>query len=221
MVRGSARGYAAGAQLNADTDAKPAEAVGDWDLRAPDFETVLVSQLTGSIGDAARLVARGSQRDRPWANGFPNFAMYRTFYAGDTHLRMALHDWLAEWGVAFAKDTGLRSGNKAIAGSYAGQDVYFYMATQDWAYSPSAVAKESGIAVSTYSRFRDRALDRVQTSLKEYWMRLQMAMFQVRIMENQEPEPLPIVRLNDGRGFHDVDLSGEGNYRAYPHGSGS
>jgi len=194
--------------------------VGDWDIKGPDFETQLVGQLTGTIGDAARLVARGSKRDYPWANGFPNFAMYRTFYAGDTYLRMQVHDWMASWGVAFARER-MRSGNTAIAGSYAGQDAFYAMLTDDWAHSPENCAKEAGVAVSTYARQRDRTLRRAQESLREYWIRLQMAMFQVRILENQEPAPLPPSRYSYGRGFADeVDFAGDGNYIAMPRGSG-
>lgn len=205
--------------MNTTTD-RPVESVGDWDLRGPNFETLLVSQLTGTIGDAARLVMRGSKRDAPWSNGFPNFAMYRAFFAGDTHGLLALHDWLASWGATFARDKLRSLVNRTVAGSYAGQDVFFYLLEQEWAHSPEAVAQEAGVAISTYRRFRDQALERAQASLREYWIRLQMAMLQVRIMENQEPPPLPPVRLSDGRGFDDVDFVGDGNFRAMPRGSG-
>src|SRR5690606_16750213 len=54
--------------------------VGDYDLRGLDFETYLVGPVTDKIIDADRLV-----RQRV-SNGFPNWALYRCVYAGDTHL---------------------------------------------------------------------------------------------------------------------------------------
>lgn len=193
--------------------------VGDYDLRAPDFETVLVSRLTGSIGDADRMIRRGGRRDDPWQNGFPNFEMYRTFLAGDTHLRQQVSDWCIAFGVAFALDKGLKAGDRELAGVYAGQDTYRWLLEQRWEHG-EGVAAAIGITPKSYRRFRDATLERHRASLREYWLRLQFAMLQVRIAENSAEQATPPVRFSDGRGFHDVDLTGDGNYRAMPRGSG-
>lgn len=195
------------------------QAVGDYDLRAPDFETVLVKGLTGTIGDADRLIARGSRRDDPWANGFPNFYLYRTILAGDTHLRQRVYDWFIAFSIAFALDKGLRTGDRELAGVCAGQDTYRWMMEQRWEHGES-VAEDIGCAPKTYRRFRDAALLRNQTSLREYWLRMQFAMLQVKIAENATAKPAEPARHRDGRGFGDeadeLMMVGDGNLRALP-----
>ena len=51
---------------------------GDYDVRGMDPETLLVGPVSEPIIDADRRVRRRLN------NGFPNWAMYRTAYAGDS-----------------------------------------------------------------------------------------------------------------------------------------
>ena len=188
---------------------------GCYDLRGPNVETVLISQLTGVIGDADRLIRRGSRRDDPWNNGFPNFPMYRVFLAGDTHLRRMVNDWCIAFAVAHAEEN-LRHGDKDAAGYFAGQDGYRWLLDREWEYG-EGVAEAIGITPKTYRRFRDSVLARLQASLSEYWLRLQFATLQVRIMDKRVDAPMPIVRHSNGRGFEgELDTVGEGNFRAFP-----
>src|SRR5690606_32425871 len=99
----AARLVAPGARRNEDCGMT----TGDYDLRGLDFETYLVGPVTDKIIDADRLV-----RSR-YNNGFPNWTLYRTVYAGDTHLRTQLRDWCVAYSIAVAESGFVRKIGRA------------------------------------------------------------------------------------------------------------
>lgn len=195
------------------------QAVGDYDLRGPDFETLLVGPITGTIIDADRLVRSGPDG---WANGFPNWTMYRCALAGDDHLRERLRLWCVAFAIAYLADApGSRVRATDELGALLGWDAYSALLTTRWLATGEDVDDVAGVSAKTYRRHRDRIFRRLRASLDEYWVRLQIGMRQAALLERRQESPAPIVRLADGRGFDDrVDPTGEGNFRAMPRGSG-
>ena len=187
---------------------------GDYDLRGPDYETELVGALTARIGDADRFVRFGRFGEPGWFNGFPNFAMYRVAYAGDTHSARDLRLWCEAFGVAYCHSGGMRKPNDAV-GVCAGRDAYIFLTTTHWGTTSDELAGALGIAPKTYRRIRKAIAERLIVSLREYWMRLGIAMRQVALAEHRQEAPKPPVALADGNGF-DGNWSADGNYRAYP-----
>lgn len=202
--------------------------VGCYDLRGPDFETLLVGAVTPSIGDAARFVKWGRpvrvngkvERSDPFANGFPNWAMYRTALCQDSHLAANLRAWCKAFGVAHCTENA-RFPDDAV-GFCVGQDAYFWLTTKRWGGSSDVLATALGIAPKTYRKLRGEVAARLLVSMEEYFMRLGIMLREVALLERrQETTPDP-ARLGDGRGFAgEMDLmGGDGNFRAYPRGSG-
>src|SRR5688572_1578314 len=77
---------------------------GDWDVRGIDFETYLCGEITPKIIDADR-IARSHVN-----NGFPNWALYRTVYAGDSHMRQMVRDWCVAFAISAAEAGLVRKG---------------------------------------------------------------------------------------------------------------
>lgn len=193
------------------------QAVGDYDLRGPDFETLLVGPITGTIIDADRLVREGHDG---WVNGFPNWTIYRCALAGDTHLRERLRLWCVAFAIAYL-DTGSRVRASDELGVLLGWDAYSALLTTRWTVTGEDVDDIGGVSAKTYRKHRDRIFRRLRASLDEYWVRLQIGMRQAALLERRQEAPTPIARLTDGRGFDDVvDPTGDGNFRAMPRGSG-
>lgn len=193
--------------------------VGDYDLRGPDFETLLVGPITGTIIDADRLVREGPEA---WANGFPNWTIYRCALAGDDHLRERLRIWCVAFAIA-SLDTGARSRLRASdeLGALLGWDTYTALLTTRWAITVEDVEDVAEVTGKTYRKLRNQLFRRLRASLDEYWVRLQIGMRQAALLERRQEAPTPVARLTDGRGFDDaVDPKGDGNFRAMPRGSG-
>lgn len=182
---------------------------GDYDLRGPDFETLLVSAVTPSIIDAARLV-----RLDWFSNGFPNWALYRTAYAGDSHMARNLRAWCEAFGMAYIATCGARKGGDAL-GVCAGRDAYLMLTTTRWGAPADELAPLLGITAKTYHGHRKALAARLTVALQEYFMRLGIAMRQVALLERRQESPAPRVYLANGRGFAD-EYSSDGNFRAYP-----
>lgn len=201
--------------MNMETT-KTAQTVGDYDLRGRDFETLLVGRITESIIDADRLVRAD------WANGLPNWAMYRAILAGDTHYHGFLRDRCVAFGVAYCHTGGMRLTTAADEmGCLAGWDAYYALLNKKWVIAGEDVADVAGVDPKTYRRVRNFLYGSLRASLDEYWVRMQVAIRQVSLMERRQEVQAPIVRLSDGRGFgHDDYMSGDGNFRAMPRGSG-
>lgn len=183
---------------------------GDYQLKVVDFETYLIGPITARIVDADRLVRK------EFANGFPNWAMYRVGMCGDSHLADRLRDWCIAFAVAYAHTGGLRKPCDDVAWA-AGRDAYCFITTGRWGAPSDELAEALGIAPKTYRRFRNGVGLRLKASLDEYWIELQIAIRRVALLEKWSERPDEPVRLSDGRGFKgEIDLAGDGNYRAMP-----
>lgn len=201
--------------MNTDTN-KAAQTVGDYDLRGRDFETLLIGGITESIIDADRLVRLD------WANGLPNWAMYRVVMAGDTHLHGFLRDRCVAFGVAYCNTGGLRLTTSADEmGCLAGWDAYYALLNRKWVVAGQDVADVAGVDPKTYRKVRNYVYATLRSSLDEYWVRMQVAIRQVALMERRQDVPEPVSKYSSGRGFDlSEDLTGTGNFRAMPRGSG-
>lgn len=192
--------------------------MADWDVRGQDFETYLVGPVTDRIRDADRQVRK------EWSNGFPNWALYRTAFAGDTHLSVKLRTWCVAYAIAYAEAGGIRAGNASTEelGCLVGWDAYYRLIHSQWIVAGRDVADVAGVDPKTYRKLRNHVYGALRASLAEYWVRLQIAVRQVWMRERWQQDVQPHDRYSEGRGFDpDEDASGTGNFIAMPRGSGS
>jgi hypothetical protein len=148
--------------------------------------------------------------------------MYRTCHAGDTHLQERLFCFCVGFAIAYGQEGGV---SRRVAsdelGYAAGRDVYNRLVSKEWEFSATEVATALGVDPKTYRKLRNGTYARLVASLDEYWIRMQVAIRQVFIVNRRLSAPKPAVQLSDGRGFgHEMDLVGDGCFRAMPHGSG-
>lgn len=165
--------------MNAET--KAAQTVGDYDLRGPDFETILVGPVTERVIDAARLVRIGPDA---WSNGFPNWAMYRTAQAGDSLHLTRLREWVVAFTVAYATTGGVRTDaySDELA-AVAGWDA-LHMLVHCRPMQPYTITADAlGVHHKTYRCLRDTVYARLRASMDEYWIRMQVAIRQVAMRE--------------------------------------
>lgn len=183
---------------------------GDWDVRGLDFETYLVGPVTEKIIDSDRLVRS------EWSNGFPNWSLYRTIYAGDTHLRTRLRDWCVAHAVAAAEGGVVRTGLPVDEMSaLAGWDVYYALLNHKWLIAGQDVADVAGVDPKTYRKLRNYVYRANRTSLEEYFVRMQVAVRQVWMKDRWIEAEQPVGRLSYGRGFgEEIDVKGDGCFRA-------
>lgn len=167
------------------TETKEVRAVGDWDLRFVDFETRLIGPITASIIDADRLVRA------EFNNGFPNWYMYRTALAGDTHALGLVKDWCIAFAIACGESGGLRKPSDDIA-VCVGRDAYIALLTSRWGAPSDEIANALEISPKTYRRFRNAVFRRLKASLDEYWLHMQIAIRQVAKLEAREEQATPI-----------------------------
>jgi hypothetical protein len=194
--------------------------VGDYDLRGTNIETLLVKAITPDIIDAARFVREGYRGDLPYQNGFPNWAIYRTAAARDTHMALNLRAWCEAFGMAYVATCGARKGGDAL-GVCAGRDAYLMLTERKWGAPADELAPLLGITPKTYREHRKALAARLTAALGEYFVRMEIAMRQVALLNAKQESPRPSGALLDGRGFgHEVVTYGDGNYRAMPRGSG-
>lgn len=192
--------------------------VGDYDLRGMDYETLLVGPVNEAIGDADRYVRRPTELGGlGFDNGFPNWSMYRTAYCGDSHLRLGLRDWCVAYAIAHCEAGGLRKGLPADEiGCLAGWDSFYALLNHKWVVAGMDVADIAGVDPKTYRKVRNRVYGHLSTSLREYWNLMQIAIRQVGRSNRWVESESPRGRLSEGRGFgHEIDVSGDGNWRAY------
>lgn len=188
--------------------------VGDYDLRVVDFETRLIGPITDTINEADRLVRQ------EWRNGFPNWWLYRTALAGDTLFQVKLRDWCIAFAISHAGAGGMRKPDDVVA-LCAGHDAYTALMTTHWGASSDELANALEVAPKTYRKLRNTIYRRIRGSLDEYWIRMQIGMREAALLERRTPVTIPRTRLLDGRGFeNDSHIPSDGNFRAYPRGSG-
>lgn len=186
-------------------------AVGDYDLRGIDYETYLVGPVTEEIIDADRRV-----RLR-WDNGFPNWEMYRTAYAGDVHLRKRLRDWCVAYGVSHCHAGGVRPGLPADEiGCLAGWDGFYALLNHRWVVAGLDIADVAGVDPKTYRKVRNRVYAALAGSLREYWGLLDIEIREVFRLNRAARRDVVRGRWSEGRGFEgEIDTAGDGCWRAY------
>lgn len=155
-------------------------AVGDYDLRGPDFDTYLLGEVTASIVDADRLVRT------ELANGFPNWKLYRTCLAGDDLHIVDVRQWVVAFTIAYCLTGGVkRHAYSEELACVAGWDA-FYMLIHNRPMQPyTATADALEVDPKTYRRLRDNIYARLKCSLDEYWIQLGAALRHVVIYEQK------------------------------------
>ena len=163
--------------------------MGDWDIRGPDYDTVLIGAITDAHIDADRLARIEHQ------SGFPSWALYRTVYAGDTLYLRPLKDWVIAFACAFGMTGGVkRSVYSDDFACVAGLDALHCLMHSRPMLPDSVSAIQCGVTAKTYTRFRNAIFRRLLTDLLQYWAQLGCAYRQVRISEwkCETPEPRAI-----------------------------
>lgn len=183
------------------------EASGDWTLRGLDFETYLVGQITDKIIDADRIVRA------EWANGFPNWALYRTILAGDTNLLQGLRAWCVAYAIAYAEGATRKGLPADEIGCLAGWDAYYRMLHGQWVIAGHDIADVAGVDPKTYRKVRNHVHAALNASLWEYFVRLQVAVRQVWMRDRWIEAEAPRGRWASGSGFGEaLDPAGDGCY---------
>lgn len=182
---------------------------GDWAVKGLDFDTYLVGAITDKIIDADRLARREMR------NGFPNWALYRTFLCGDHHLRILARDWCVAYAIA-AAESGVVSPEMPAEemGCLAGWDAYYRLHNLRWLIAGHDVADIAGVDPKTYRKLRNHVYRAMRQAMDAYFVELQIAIRRVWKMDRWEDPQQERGRWSAGRGFHDLDLAGDGNYRA-------
>ena len=189
---------------------------GDYDLRGLDFETYLVGPVTDKIIDADRLVRQ------EWSNGFPNWEMYRSALAGDTHVRGDLRAWCVAYAVAAAESGVIRKGKPAEdMGVLAGWDCYYALHHNRWVISGQDIADVAGVKPDTYRKLRNYVYRALRSSLDEYFVRLQVAVRQVWMQDRFIGDSRPAASWRpcmqpDGLPERPYSTDGNRNYWARP-----
>ena len=142
--------------------------VGDWDLRGMDCQTALIGPVTESIVDADRMVRLEFQ------NGVPNFMLYRTAYAGDALYRRRVLDWMIAFALVVAEDTMRQAEGRDELALVAAHDVLSILERGKAVLPHTIIADRLGFHRETYLRLRNRLYLRMDGSLREYWMRLNL-----------------------------------------------
>lgn len=186
--------------------------VGDYDLRGLDFETYLVGPVTDKIIDADRFVRS------EWRNGFPNWALYRTCFAGDTHMAALLRDWCVAYAVAAAESGVVRAGLPVEEmGALAGWDCYYALNHHRWLVAGQDIADVAGVDPKTYRKLRNYVYAANRASLSEYWVRMQVAVRQVWMQDRRLTIEAELARWRPLAGGEDAvtvatHTDGNGNY---------
>lgn len=190
--------------------------VGDYDLRGQDYETLLIGPVTELVADADRYVRR-QDGGLGFDNGFPNWAMYRTAYCGDSHLRQPLRDWIVAYAIAYCEAGGVRTGLPVDEiGCLAGWDAFYRLLNHRWVIAGMDVADVAGVDPKTYRKVRNAVYSALAWSLREYWDLMGVAIRQVSRANRWVAPEAPRGRWSHGRGFGEIDHARDGCYRANP-----
>ncbi len=151
-------------------------AVGDYDLRGTDFETLLIGPVHQLLIDADRLVRM------EWRNGFPNWEIYRTIQAGDTIYARDVRDWMFAFTVAYAVTGGVKRHAYSDELAYVAACDALHMLMHSRQVQPYTTTSEQlGVHHKTYRCLRDTIYARVRASMDEYWLQLGCAVRQVAL----------------------------------------
>lgn len=191
---------------------------GDYDLRAPDYDTQLIGPITDSIIDADRLARRNCPEV------FPLWEMYRVAYAGDDLYAPALRSWCVGFADAYCRAGGVRRDaySEELA-CWVGWDAYTLLAKGAAVRSQALpavteIADMMGVHKTTYRRLRDVIYRVLLAALHDYWAELGIAIRLVRQREREVPnEKISDNIVLDGvyKGAPIISHS-DGNYRIMP-----
>lgn len=192
---------------------------GDWDVRGIDFETYLCGEITPKIIDADR-IARSHVN-----NGFPNWALYRTVYAGDSHMRQMVRDWCVAFAISAAEAGLVRKGlPHEEMGALAGWDAYYRLHNARWVIAGQDIADVAGVDPKTYRKLRNYVYGANVASLNRYFVELQIAIRRVWQMDREvglpasDPQTWRPVAEGEGGVFRATHTDGNGNYLAHHEG---
>ena len=140
------------------------EVQADYAVKGRDYDTEMIGPITGTLIDAARL-ARAE-----YANGFPNWELYRAACCGDVVYTPFLKTWAQAFAIAYGMTGGVRKDAYsdelcAIAGLDALSIVLYRRELQPY----TVTATDLGVHESTYRRLRDSVARRMERSLQDYW----------------------------------------------------
>ena len=192
---------------------------GDYTLRGLDFETYLCGEVTDKIIDADRLARANVE------TGFPNWALYRTVYAGDSHMRQMVRDWCVAFAISAAEAGLVRKGlPHEEMGALAGWDAYYRLHNARWVIAGQDIADVAGVGPKTYRKLRNYVYGANVASLNRYFVELQISIRRVWQMDRheglpaQEPQTWRPVADGEGGVFRATHTDGSGNYLAHHQG---
>lgn len=191
----------------------------DYTLRGLDFETYLCGEVTDKIIDADR-IARSHVN-----NGFPNWALYRTVYAGDSHMRQMVRDWCVAFAISAAEAGLVRKGlPHEEMGALAGWDAYYRLHNARWVIAGQDIADVAGVDPKTYRKLRNYVYGANVASLNRYFVELQIAIRRVWQFDREvglpasNPQTWRPVADGEGGVFRATRTDGSGNYLAHHEG---
>ena len=186
---------------------KPAQ-TGDYDIRGLDYDSFLIGPVTGMHFDADRL-----SREQ-WDNRFPNWALFRFAWCGDSLYRAQSRDWCVAYAIAYCEAGGVRSGLPAEEiGCLAGWDAYYRLLNHRWVIAGMDVADVAGVDPKTYRKVRNHVYAAMRASLRDYWDEMGIAIRRVARMYRDSAPEAPRGNWASGRGFgHEVTFPGDGCY---------
>lgn len=177
---------------------------GCYDLRGPDFETMLIGPITNTMIDADRLVRL------EWDNGIPNWDIYRSALAGDTLYRERVRLWCVAFAIAHTQEAQPRAFSDEFA-CLVGWDAYYALLHNRFVASVEDVADAAGVSPVVYRKARNAVTARLRASLWEYWVRLQVAFRQVVLWERKQEGSARAGVYGKGRGFDADSVGGNGD----------
>ena len=156
------------------------KAEGDYDVRGFDIDTLLVLDVHRELIDADRLVRLD------FNNGFPNWELFRTVYAGENIHLPKLKRWVHEFAIAHCLDGGVKRQvyTPTLAG-VAGLDALYLLIYMEPLLPHTVAAADLGVTPKTYKRLREAIRDRLSVSLHTYMLHLGSAYRQVLISERK------------------------------------
>ena len=186
---------------------KPTQS-GDYDLRGVDFDTLLIGPITEVLIDADRLAREC------FDNGFPNWALYRAAYCGDSLYRRQARDWCVAYAIAHCEAGGVRKGLPAEEiGCLAGWDAFYRLMNHRWVIAGMDIADVAGVDPKTYRKVRNRVYAVMQASLRDYWNEMGIAVRRLPRLYREIGADAVRGRWSSGRGFdHEIGFPGDGCY---------
>ena len=162
------------------TTATIPQAVGDYTTRGFDIDTLLVLPIHRELIDADRLARLD------FANGFPNWELFRTVYAGENIHLPRLKRWVHEFAIAYCLEGGVkRSVYTPTLAGVAGLDALYLLLYLQPMLPHTVIAADLGVDPKTYKRLRNAIRDRLSVSLHQYILHLGSAYRQVMISDRK------------------------------------